>query len=154
MLDLPISPPSPPHTPPATHTADMQAIRAQVVVSQASQAAAKPRMALPAAVVRPLKAVGVSVASLALALSANAATVKLVRGWRMMAVLDAFPTFWPSHCSPPHVCVAFLCRELTAVSASCRTSPNSLFACVRARPCGTQQPDGNVGSRQRRPGAV
>ncbi|KAI3431670.1 hypothetical protein D9Q98_004717 [Chlorella vulgaris] len=55
----------------------MQAIRAQVVVSQASQAAAKPRMALPAAVVRPLKAVGVSVASLALALSANAATVKL-----------------------------------------------------------------------------
>lgn len=55
----------------------MQAIRAQVVVPQASSAQAKPRMAVPAAVVRPLKALGAGVASLALALSANAATVKV-----------------------------------------------------------------------------
>lgn len=55
----------------------MQAIRAQVVVPQASQQAAKARTVVPAAVVRPLKALGAGVASLALALSANAATVKM-----------------------------------------------------------------------------
>lgn len=47
-----------------------------VVVAQAGQAKATPKAA-PVAVVRPLKAVGAGLASLALALSANAATVKV-----------------------------------------------------------------------------
>ncbi|KAL4440020.1 hypothetical protein ABPG75_003021 [Micractinium tetrahymenae] len=55
----------------------MQAVAARsVVVCQAGQAKAQ-KAAAPVSVVRPLKALGAGVASLALALSANAATVKL-----------------------------------------------------------------------------
>lgn len=57
----------------------MQTVAARTaIVAQAGQGKAAPR-AVPQAVVRPLKAVGAGLASLALALSANAATVKLVR---------------------------------------------------------------------------
>ncbi len=53
----------------------MQAVAARsVVVCQAGQAKAQ-KAAAPVSVVRPLKALGAGVASLALALSANAATV-------------------------------------------------------------------------------
>ncbi|PSC68694.1 chloroplast precursor [Micractinium conductrix] len=55
----------------------MQTVAARTaIVAQAGQGKAAPR-AVPQAVVRPLKAVGAGLASLALALSANAATVKL-----------------------------------------------------------------------------
>lgn len=53
----------------------MQAVAARsVVVCQAGQAKAQ-KAAAPVSIVRPLKALGAGVASLALALSANAATV-------------------------------------------------------------------------------
>jgi hypothetical protein len=51
------------------------AVRAQVTVAQAQQA--KPQPKVVAAMPRVAKALGAGVASLALALSANAATVKL-----------------------------------------------------------------------------
>lgn len=59
-------------------TAKMQAIRAQVVVPQASQAAKTQRAAAPVSVVpRIAKAMGAGLAALTLAASAHAATVKL-----------------------------------------------------------------------------
>ena len=67
----------------------MQAIRAQIVVPQQAQAVQAQRASVPAMVLRPLKAVGAGLATLALAMSANAATVKL-------ASLAARPSRWLS----------------------------------------------------------
>lgn len=55
----------------------MQTVACSARVAVPVKAQAQTTRAVPAAVVRPLKAVGAGIASLALALSANAATVKL-----------------------------------------------------------------------------
>ena len=72
-----------PHRCPLRHshqsTAAMQTsvIRCQVPTAAAAQA--KARVALPVAMVRPMKAVGAGLAALALTMSANAATIKVRR---------------------------------------------------------------------------
>jgi hypothetical protein len=50
-------------------------VRCQVPTASAAQA--KARVALPVAMVRPMKAVGAGLAALALTMSANAATIKV-----------------------------------------------------------------------------
>lgn len=88
--------------------ATMQAVAARsVVVCQAGQAKAQ-KAAAPVSVVRPLKALGAGVASLALALSANAATVSFAGP--LGASRAGVPKLPIPTCSPTPFAFVGLCR--------------------------------------------